>query len=53
MSGSSSPVLLQARLRIISDCSMYSAYEPQKQICAAPNGPAGKDHGFVLMVLSS
>jgi hypothetical protein len=49
MSDSSSPVLLQARLRIISDCSMYSAYEPQKQICAAPNGPAGKDHGFVLM----
>jgi len=30
---------------------MYPAYEPQKQICAAPNGPSGKDHGFVLMDL--
>jgi hypothetical protein len=27
---------------------MYGAYEPQKQICAAPNGPSGQDHGFVL-----
>lgn len=41
----SSSVLLQARLRVISDCSMYFAYDAQKQICTAPNGPAGKDHG--------
>ncbi|CAF2030271.1 unnamed protein product [Rotaria magnacalcarata] len=42
---SSSPVLLQAQLRVISDCSMYFAYEPQKQICTAHNGPADRDHG--------
>ncbi|CAF0972408.1 unnamed protein product [Adineta steineri] len=41
----SSPVLLQARLRVISDCSMYFAYQPQNQICTAHNGPADKDHG--------
>ena len=43
---SGSPILLQARLRVISDCSMYFAYDPQKQICTAPNGPVDKDHGF-------
>ncbi|CAF0920177.1 unnamed protein product [Rotaria sordida] len=42
---SSSPVLLQARLRVISDCSMYFAYEPEKQICTAHSGPADQDHG--------
>ncbi|UJR23193.1 hypothetical protein I4U23_026212 [Adineta vaga] len=42
---SGSSVLLQARLRVISDCSMYFAYEPQKQICTAPNGPTDRDHG--------
>ncbi|CAF1401457.1 unnamed protein product [Adineta ricciae] len=42
---SGSPVLLQARLRVITDCSMYFAYDPQKQICTAPNGPVDKDHG--------
>ncbi|CAF3721443.1 unnamed protein product [Adineta steineri] len=42
---SGSLVLLQARLRVISDCSMYFAYDPQTQICTAPNGPIDKDHG--------
>jgi hypothetical protein len=28
---------------------MYSTYELQKQICAAPNGPVNKDHGSVLI----
>jgi len=27
---------------------MYFAYDPQKQICTAPNGPVGNDHGFVF-----
>jgi len=49
VSTSSSPILLQARLRVVSDCSMYFAYDPQKQICTAPNGPANKDHGFVVI----
>jgi len=49
MGDSSSQVLLQARLRVISDCSMYFAYEPQYQICTAPNGPAEMDHGFVFI----
>jgi hypothetical protein len=48
MSSSASRVLLQARLRIIADCSMYFDYQRENQICAAPNGPAGKDHGLVL-----
>jgi len=30
---------------------MYFAYEPQKQICTAPNGPSDQDHGFVLIVI--
>ncbi|CAF2637088.1 unnamed protein product [Rotaria sp. Silwood2] len=42
---SSSSVLRQARLRVISNCSMYFAYESQRQICAATNGPADIDHG--------
>lgn len=40
-----SQVLRQAQLRVISDCSMYFAYDSQKQICAASNGPQGQDHG--------
>ena len=44
---SASPFLRQARLRVIADCSMYNAYDPQRQICAASNGPTDKDHGFV------
>ncbi|CAF0846471.1 unnamed protein product [Rotaria sp. Silwood1] len=42
---SSSSVLRQARLRVITNCSMYFAYEPEKQICAASNGPVDIDHG--------
>ena len=48
---SSSLVLLQARLRVISDCSMYFAYDSQKQICTAPNGPSDQDHGFVFIMV--
>jgi hypothetical protein len=28
---------------------MYFAYDAQKQICTAPNGPVDKDHGYVLI----
>ena len=45
---SSSPILLQARLRVISDCSMYFAYDAQTQICTAHNGQADRDHGCVI-----
>ncbi|CAF1981776.1 unnamed protein product [Rotaria magnacalcarata] len=46
MWNSSSLVLHQARLRVVVDCSMYFAYEPEKQICAYPNGaPTGQNHG--------
>ena len=45
MWNSSSPVLLQARLRVISDCSMYFAYEPQNQICTVHSLGANVDHG--------
>ncbi|CAF0855111.1 unnamed protein product [Adineta ricciae] len=45
MWNSSSPVLLQARLRVISDCSMYFAYEAKSQVCTAHTGPADRDHG--------
>lgn len=48
MWNSSSPVLLQARLRVISNCSMYFAYEPQYQVCTAHSGPFDRDHGFVV-----
>ncbi len=48
MWNSSSSVLLQARLRVISDCSMYFAYEPEKQICTVHNRLANEDHGLVL-----
>jgi hypothetical protein len=31
---------------------MYNYFEPQKQICAAPNGPnSGKEHGLVFSFL--
>ena len=53
MWNSSSSVLLQARLRVISDCSMYFAYEPQTQICTVHNGPFDKDHGLVYFLFSS
>ena len=42
---SSSTVLLQARLRVISDCSMYFAYDLQHQICTVHDGPVDIDHG--------
>ncbi|CAF0984899.1 unnamed protein product [Rotaria sordida] len=45
MWNSSSSVLRQARLQVISNCSMYFAYEPQTQICTAPNGPIDINHG--------
>jgi hypothetical protein len=48
MWNSSRPVLLQARLRVISDCSMYFAYEPEKQICTAHTRSADVDHGLVF-----
>jgi hypothetical protein len=51
MWNSSSPVLLQARLRVISDCSMYFAYEPEKQICTVHNRSADVDHGLVFFFL--
>ncbi|CAF1266420.1 unnamed protein product [Didymodactylos carnosus] len=44
-SNSASDVLLQARLRVISDCSMYFAYTHQEQICTMPNGFSVNDHG--------
>ncbi|CAF1482710.1 unnamed protein product, partial [Didymodactylos carnosus] len=42
---SASDVLLQARLRVISDCSMYFAYTHQEQICTMPNSFSVNDHG--------
>ena len=42
---SSSPVLLQAKLRVISDCSMYFAYDARTQVCTVHNGAADRDHG--------
>ena len=47
MWNSSSPVLLQARLRVISDCSMYFAYEPERQVCTVHTRGPNADHGFV------
>ena len=42
---SSSPILLQARLRVVSNCSMYFAYDASKQICTAHQGRVDQDHG--------
>lgn len=50
MWNSSSPILLQARFRVISDCSVYFAYEPEKQICTAHTRPADSDHGLDFVV---
>lgn len=45
MWNSSSAILLQARLRVISDCSMYFAYESENQICTVHTRSANSDHG--------
>jgi len=42
---SGSNILLQARLRVVSDCSMYFAYIQQEQICTIPNGNTNLNHG--------
>lgn len=50
MWNSSSPILLQAKLRVISDCSIYFAYEPQSQICTVHTGADNRDHGLAIQL---